>query len=60
MVCRGTDAHGFDCVGKDELGEVEVGSLADMCVEIFGEEIPYRRGVLSGWRMTSLVETMEQ
>ncbi|WKY10397.1 hypothetical protein Q1695_002615 [Nippostrongylus brasiliensis] len=42
----------------EELIEEEVAELSSLRIELFGEVIPYRGGVLSGWRMTSLIGTM--
>ncbi|KAK6054995.1 viral RNA-directed RNA-polymerase [Cooperia oncophora] len=44
--------------GCQELADEELRSMQGMKVELFGTNIKYHGGVLSGWRLTSLIGSM--
>lgn len=48
----------FEAVGQGQLLKHELSHLNRLKVELFGKMIPYHGGVLSGWRLTSLIGTI--
>lgn len=50
--------HLFKSVGRDDLWYEERAHINRLKIEVFGEIIPYHGGVLSGWRLTSLLGTL--